>query len=320
MAWTQGKCESCGGILAVDSSLKTATCPFCGSTYVIQDAINNYNTNIKIDSLHADVVNVSDETSAEGRLRAADAYMKMGKFQEAEMEYKNVTVLTPQNYLGWLGLIEAKSLNYTRRLVSKSDFKIYDDYVKSVKALAGKDTADITLRKFNEYINNEIIKNNNIISEHNRIILEYNASWNTLNEKNNALIENINQIDNNIRALNAKIKSMQKIDALLWFLGFFGTLFFVFSFFVGFIFLFAVEKDTSDVVGLVIFWVISLSGTVPFIFINKRENKKRQYNKEVSTLEQNKKDLVIMQEELATQMNALNIAIQQQQKENAIFG
>ena len=319
MAWTQGKCESCGGILTVDPSLKTAECPFCGSTYVIQDAINNYNTNIKIDSLHADVVNVSDETSSEGRLKAADAYMKIGKYQEAEIEYKNATALAPQNYRGWLGLIEAKSLNYTRRLVSTSDFKIYDDYVKSVKALAGKDTADIVLRKYNEYINSEIIKYNNVISEHNRIISEYNASWNALKEQTNAITENINQLDGSIRSLNAKINSMKKIDALLGILGFAGTFLFGFVFFLSLLLLLANKKDTLTIVGIVLFWVSSFSGTLPFFFLSKREKKKKQYNKDISILEQNKKELELKQKELATQMNALYNAIHQKQKEFASF-
>ncbi len=42
MPFVQAKCESCGGILAVDDTQKAAICPFCNAPYVVQDAINNY--------------------------------------------------------------------------------------------------------------------------------------------------------------------------------------------------------------------------------------------------------------------------------------
>ena len=59
MSFVQGKCESCGGILTVDPSLKAANCPFCGTAYVVQDSINYYNTTIKVETMHADVVNIT---------------------------------------------------------------------------------------------------------------------------------------------------------------------------------------------------------------------------------------------------------------------
>ena len=75
MPFVQARCENCGGILQVDSSKKAAICPYCGTPYVVQDAINNYITNIG--NLHADVVNVSNDTSAKARLDAAEAFMKL---------------------------------------------------------------------------------------------------------------------------------------------------------------------------------------------------------------------------------------------------
>jgi predicted RNA-binding Zn-ribbon protein involved in translation (DUF1610 family) len=48
MPFVQGKCESCGGILTVDPSLKAANCPFCGAAYVVQDSINYYKTTIQV--------------------------------------------------------------------------------------------------------------------------------------------------------------------------------------------------------------------------------------------------------------------------------
>ena len=138
MPLVQAKCESCGGNLTVDSNLKAANCPFCGTAYVVQDAINHYNTSVTIEHLHADVVNISDESSSEGRLRAADALMKMNKYGEAEREYLTVTRLAPQNYRGWYGLIESHPCRFSRRLIKRSEFNMLNDYIGSRQVYVGE--------------------------------------------------------------------------------------------------------------------------------------------------------------------------------------
>ena len=40
------KCTQCGGTVEVNKDEETATCPFCGATFVIEKAVNNYNVNI----------------------------------------------------------------------------------------------------------------------------------------------------------------------------------------------------------------------------------------------------------------------------------
>ncbi|GEM_PF-3569079 len=159
MPLVQAKCESCGGNLTVDSNLKAANCPFCGTAYVVQDAINHYNTSVTIEHLHADVVNISDESSSEGRLRAADALMKMNKYGEAEREYLTVTRLAPQNYRGWYGLIESHTCRFTRRLIKRSEFNMLNDYANSLITFAPAGQCDAFIQRFKEYLNSERVKN-----------------------------------------------------------------------------------------------------------------------------------------------------------------
>ena len=48
MMYVQAKCPECGGMLAVDAGKKAAVCQFCGEAFIVQEAINNFNTyNIK---------------------------------------------------------------------------------------------------------------------------------------------------------------------------------------------------------------------------------------------------------------------------------
>lgn len=118
MPFVQAKCENCEGILQVDSTKKAAICPYCGTPYVVQDAINNYITNIG--NLHADVVNVNADTSAKARLDAAEAFMKLRKYGEARNAFSEVSSLTPQDYLGWWGQVRAITKEFTHRVESKS--------------------------------------------------------------------------------------------------------------------------------------------------------------------------------------------------------
>ena len=48
MAFVVAKCTECGGQLEVEQSKKAANCQYCGNAFIVQEAINNYNTTINI--------------------------------------------------------------------------------------------------------------------------------------------------------------------------------------------------------------------------------------------------------------------------------
>ena len=164
MPMVQAKCENCGGILAVDSDLKAANCPFCGTAYIVQDSINYYNSTVNIDnstitSVQANVVNINDERSSEGRLKAADAYMQIDKFDDALREYKKVTDLTPHNYRGWQGLIEAYTCRFSKRVRTRGEIKLLEDYGRSLRSFSSELQSKDTLQRLSDYIESERIKN-----------------------------------------------------------------------------------------------------------------------------------------------------------------
>ena len=155
MPFVQGKCESCGGILTVDPSLKAANCPFCGAAYVVQDSISYYRTTINVDKMHADVINISDESSSEGRLKAGDAWMKIGNYKMAQKEYEKAIELTPQNYLGWLGLLKAYTENFTQHLALEIQFSVVDECEKSILLFAPDGLGEELLKQYRPYIRKE---------------------------------------------------------------------------------------------------------------------------------------------------------------------
>ena len=200
MPFVQGKCENCGGILAVDSSLKAAICPFCGAAYVVQDSINYYNTSIKVENMHADVVNITDESSSEARLKAAEALMRINDYDKAEKEYKKVSELAPQNHLGWYGLIDSHTHHYSKRIRSNRELCKLEEYAQSVLTFAPVLSGADLLREFRLYVKSEEEKNN---SEKMMLKQEISAK-----EKE---VKQLEQDNNEI--LDSKAKTEQQISA-----------------------------------------------------------------------------------------------------------
>ena len=204
MAFVQAKCENCGAILSVDSNLKAAICEHCGTAYVVQDSINYYNSVTQVEHMHADVVNISDEKSAKGRLNAAKAFMKLGKYKEAEVEYKKVTDLTPQDYVGWFGLIESGTHQYTKRIQYKSEFRTLEDYAHSVEVFAPEDTSKQLLQPLREYLASEREKNQDVKSEFQSQIQELYRKIDDIDSKVKKTRDDLMNID--IEHSNAEAK------------------------------------------------------------------------------------------------------------------
>ncbi len=112
MPLVQAKCENCGALLNVRSDLKAANCPYCGAAYVVQDAINYFNSVTNIEHLHADVVNISDAKSTDSLLKAAEAFMKIGDLESAVWKFADVRDMTPQDHRGWWGLARCGMKRY----------------------------------------------------------------------------------------------------------------------------------------------------------------------------------------------------------------
>lgn len=93
MAFVQAKCPECGGMLAVDADKKAAVCQFCGEAFIVQEAINNYNTynetinNYNTTHQYGDgaVVNVYEEQNK-------DFVIEAGVLKEYHGESQNVII------------------------------------------------------------------------------------------------------------------------------------------------------------------------------------------------------------------------------------
>jgi len=68
MPLVDAKCTNCGATLVVDSAKDAAICNFCGSAFIVEKAINNYNV-VNHNYINADVVNVYNTNSVDFVIR-----------------------------------------------------------------------------------------------------------------------------------------------------------------------------------------------------------------------------------------------------------
>lgn len=66
MPLVQAKCTNCGANLEINNTLDAAVCPYCGAAFIVEKAINNFNTT---NHINAGVVNVYGGSSADFVIR-----------------------------------------------------------------------------------------------------------------------------------------------------------------------------------------------------------------------------------------------------------
>lgn len=131
MAIVPAKCTSCGGTLKVKSEDKTAICPFCGTEYLVQEAIEQYNItnvyNIEQASLTFDHRKLFYDkiAAAEKQLRTLKDYPKaLASFVALEND-------VPDEFRIWSGKLEAQTKEYNA--VAVSNIHMHDDqYINSL--------------------------------------------------------------------------------------------------------------------------------------------------------------------------------------------
>lgn len=112
MPLVPAKCPSCGGDMQIDNSRKEAFCPYCGSKFLVESAVNYYNTKNEYHIEHAEF-KVEDPNGLEAKLKNAETYLvKLKDYSSAEKLYLDITDEFASDWRGWWGLARAKSHDF----------------------------------------------------------------------------------------------------------------------------------------------------------------------------------------------------------------
>jgi len=121
-------CTHCGAQLNVNSEKDAAICSYCGSAFIVEKAINNYNTTNNItNNIRDSVVHIhnSNCNEFENLKNRALTFEKLGQDYNAAGVWKALTNSYPNNFEAWLGY-----LGYAHIDAADEFFTAYNAIVK----------------------------------------------------------------------------------------------------------------------------------------------------------------------------------------------
>lgn len=100
MPLVEAKCTNCGANLKVDNTKDAAICEFCGTPFVVEKAINNYNVSNNISN---SIVNIYGGNSADFIIRAGKLEKYIGASSDVIIP-NSVTIIGNESFAGCTGL------------------------------------------------------------------------------------------------------------------------------------------------------------------------------------------------------------------------
>lgn len=192
MPLVPAKCPQCGGNLEVNPIAEAAVCKFCGTPFVVEKAINNYNIN---NTINAQNVTIQDSQSLENLIQSGETFLSFEDYPSAEATFSKVTKTFPYDYRGWYGLIKTFTLNFSNVNITKP---IYKDIIT-------------WQNKMNSVIQNESkkVEINNIVNTYLQSVQEnFNKKSCELQKKKAELLS---QQEKEVQTLNNSIQTENSI-------------------------------------------------------------------------------------------------------------
>ena len=154
MPLVAAKCTKCGGELQIDNAQEAAICPYCGTPFIVEKAINYYTTHnvTNIGSVeHADI-HMEDSRGLETRLKNAESYLVQHKdYDKAEKLFRSITEEFAGDWRGWWGVVRAMTHEFEGIPAGMwQEFKYEDTTTEAFKAAVTGAFATDELQKMAE--------------------------------------------------------------------------------------------------------------------------------------------------------------------------
>lgn len=108
MPLVAARCTQCGAKIKIDDSKETGICEFCGTKFITEKAINNYNNFIR-NEYHIDNAVIQGGKSIDEVLANAEVFLNVHHDYDKAFElFQKCADEAPGDYRGWLGMAKAK--------------------------------------------------------------------------------------------------------------------------------------------------------------------------------------------------------------------
>ena len=196
MPLVDAKCTNCGSVLKVDKLKEAAICEYCGSVFVIEKAIQNYNYYVT-NNINADSVFVSGKGNAEKErlLKNAKTNEQFKDYKKATEIYQQVVEDYPNEYRGWLGLSLIISNSFNNLDVSFKEFENLSSYMNKCMLCAPSEQVDSIKLRWNTYLKKHTSFINQQKSKISKLQIQKNTIENQIEITNRNMDECQNKID-----------------------------------------------------------------------------------------------------------------------------
>lgn len=138
MPLVPAKCTVCGAILTINSDEDAAVCNSCGNAFVVEKAINNYNT---YNTINAETV-VVQGADAEQFIKNGTTYIQLGDYDKALGYYEKMTEHFPDDSRGWWGLICCHTKDFT---ICYPDYEAILKWFRYARKLASDECTKLSM-------------------------------------------------------------------------------------------------------------------------------------------------------------------------------
>ena len=126
MALVKAICTHCGGVLDVDNEKDAWVCKYCNTPFIVEKAVNIYNTNTTVKAEHVDYY--GGKASMEELIQRADAFLVVKDYAKLQNVYEEMTESYPTRYEGWWGMITIITEDFTDFRIFSTGYKDYELY------------------------------------------------------------------------------------------------------------------------------------------------------------------------------------------------
>lgn len=126
MPLVDAKCTNCGAPLKVDNTKDAAICEFCGSAYIVKNAIQNYKyyvtNNISANNV---IISSKGDIEKERLLSNAIKFVELGEYKKADELLLNIMNDYPGDYRGYWEYYRLNYLEYNYTVEKYAQKAIY---------------------------------------------------------------------------------------------------------------------------------------------------------------------------------------------------